>query len=50
MFDISSEFEELLDLCSSLGFKGEDVERCAAELLHALNEAVRCYLDGRSKM
>lgn len=50
MFDITKEFEELLSLVEVLGFKGEEVERCAAELLHTLNEAVRCYISARDKV
>ena len=40
-FDISAEFDELMDLAMKLGFKGEQVEEFAAEVLHSINDGIK---------
>ena len=49
-FELGTEFDIMRSLVFKLGFKGEDIERFMAAILHTVNQVLRGEVDARSQV
>ncbi len=49
-YELGTEFDIMRRLVFKLGFKGEDIERFMAAILHTVNQVLRGEVDARSQV